>query len=284
MVQKKNLKLSKIQYMNGHDYIVRDIFAYFGRTMYLAQTVEKGMMNIILFAQHENGITKSRYDEILSELASLTFGRLKRKLKELNSFSTEEIKLIEDFHKKRDFLTHSYWWERAVEFSDENLQHKLLAELDDLTSFFELVNELIWSKYEEFTATHEINLDENIKELVSQGKTIPLEEFRRLRKSEVVLSVFGYKNAHASLIPIFQLEDNSFWTLCEVGLTQYKFEVIENNKVDFKHLEGIFPINQFNPRPKVNQPWNYELDLKKKGLKIKVRKEDRLSPMKWRII
>ncbi len=270
--------------MNGHDYIVRDIFAYFGRTMYLAQTVEKGMMNIILFAQHENGITKSRYDEILSELASLTFGRLKRKLKELNSFSTEEIKLIEDFHKKRDFLTHSYWWERAVEFSDENLQHKLLAELDDLTSFFELVNELIWSKYEEFTATHEINLDENIKELVSQGKTIPLEEFRRLRKSEVVLSVFGYKNAHASLIPIFQLEDNSFWTLCEVGLTQYKFEVIENNKVDFKHLEGIFPINQFNPRPKVNQPWNYELDLKKKGLKIKVRKEDRLSPMKWRII
>jgi hypothetical protein len=269
--------------MNEQDYIVRELFAYFGRIMYLAQTVEKGMMNIVLFSQHENGITRSRYDEILEELASLTFGQLKRKLIELDIFNAEEIQQIEEFHKKRDFLAHSYWWERTVEFYDESLQHKLLTELDGFTNFFESINELVWSKYEEFDFINEIDLEKEKLDLISQGKTIPLEEFRKLDKNEIVVNIFGYKNAPSSLIPIFELKDNSFWTICEIGLTQYTFKILESNKTSLKKLEGIFPINQFNPRPKINQPWNYELDLKKKGLKMKISKENSTSPMKWGI-
>ena len=269
--------------MTEQDYIVREIFAYYGRTMYLAQTIEKGIMNLLIISQHKHGITMTRYDEILHEKSSLTFGQLKRDIKELNCFSEIELGQIEEFHKKRDFLAHSYWWERAVEFYDEKLQHKLLEELNDLREFFNKLNELVEDKIKPFIENHNIDLGSIMNEMIAQGKTIPFESFRKLDKNETVIDLFPYKNAENSLIPVFELEDNTFWTICEIGLTQYKFEIVKENKLNINGLEKIFPIKQFNPRPKTQNPWNYELDLKKNGLKMIVSKDDTNSTMKWKI-
>jgi len=125
--------------MDKQDYIIREIFAYYGRAMYLAQAIEKGIMTIILFSQQKFGITKTRYDEFLQEKSSMTFGQLKREIKDIGCFSVSELDFINKFHEKRDFLAHSYWWERTVEFCDENLQTKLLNELDELTVFFNIL-------------------------------------------------------------------------------------------------------------------------------------------------
>lgn len=269
--------------MTEQDYIVREIFAYYGRTMYLAQAIEKGIMNLIVVSQHKHGITKTRYDEILHEKSSMTFGQLKREIIDLDCFSDHELELIEKFHEKRDFLAHSYWWERAVEFYDEKLQYKLFNELDDLTEFFDSLNELIENKAKPFIEKHNIDIDSIRDEMIAQGKTIPFDSFRKLNKNETIIDLFPYKNAENSLIPIFELEDRTFWTICEIGLTQYKFEVLQKNKLRFKNFDGVLPISQFNPRPKINQPWNYELDLKKKGLKMMITKESNESPMKWKI-
>lgn len=270
--------------MTEQDYIVREIFAYYGRTMYLAQAIEKGIMNLIVVSQHKHGINKTRYDEILHEKSSMTFGQLKREIKDLDCFSDLELELIGEFHKKRDFLAHSFWWERAVEFYDEKLQHKLLNELDKLTEFLDSLNELVENKTKPFIEKHNIDIDSIRNEMITQGKTIPFESFRKLNKNEVVIDLFPYKNAENSLIPIFELEDRTFWTICEIGLTQYKFEVLQENKLRFKNFDGVLPISQFNPRPKINKPWNYELNLKKKGLKMVISKENNESPMKWKII
>jgi len=269
--------------MTEQDYTVREIFAYYGRTMYLAQAIEKGIMNLIVINQHKHGITKTRYDEILHEKSSMTFGQLKREIKDLDCFSDPEIKLIEKFHEKRDFLAHSFWWERAVEFYDENLQHKLLVELDDLTEFFDSLNETVENKATPFIEEHSIDIDGIRDKMIAQGKTIPFESFRKLNRNETVIDLFPYKNAENSLIPIFELKDNTFWTICEIGLTQYKFEIIQKNRQNFKGFEVILPVNQFNPRPKVENHWNYALDLKKEGLKMIVSKEKPESLMKWNI-
>lgn len=269
--------------MTEQDYIVREIFAYYGRTMYLAQTIEKGLMNLVVTSQYQHGITKTRYNEILHEKSGLTFGQLKRDLKELDCFSDSELDLIDKFHEKRDFLAHSYWWERAVEFYDEQLQHKLLVELDKLTESFANLNKIVENKTKDFIEEHNIDLDKIMKEMIAEGQTIPLQSFRKLNKNEKVISLFPYKNTVNSLIPIFELEDKTFWTICEIGLTQYKFEIIPENKLKFKGIDDILPINQFNPRPKVQNPWNYELDLKKKGLKMIISKDSKEGIMRWNI-
>ncbi len=271
--------------MTEQDYIGREIFAYYGRTMYLAQSVEKGFMNVILLNQLGKSITKTRYDEILDELSQLTFGQLKRKLKENNIFPETELNLLNDFHKKRDFLAHSFWWERAVEFYDTTLQYKLLKELDDYTVFFESINQKIEIITDKFILENNIDLENIQQEIILQGKTVPFETFRKLKKNESVLDFFGYKNSERSLIPIFKIEGDTYWTICEIGLTQYKFEIIPENIVRLEVIdkENIFPINQFNPRPKIDSSWNYKLDLKKKGLIIKISKKDILTPFQWEV-
>lgn len=269
--------------MTQQEYIVREIFAHYGRAMYLAQVIEKGIMNLIVTSQHKHGITQTRYDEILHEKSSLTFGQLKREIEGLNCFSEKNLELIEEFHGKRDFLAHSFWWERAVEFYDEELQPKLLLELDNLTKSFESLNNLVESETKIFIEKHNIDIESILDEMLSEGETIPFESFRKLRKNEIITDLFSYKNAENSLIPIFELNDNTFWTICEIGLTQYKFEIIRENKLKINLLEGILPINQFNPRPKVENHWNYELDLKKKGLKMIISKQNTNSSMVWDI-
>lgn len=86
--------------MTEQDYIVREVFAFYGRAMYMAQAVEKGIMNLIVISNHKHGITKTRYDEILHEKSLMTFGQLKREIEELNLFTEDELPSIEEFHKK----------------------------------------------------------------------------------------------------------------------------------------------------------------------------------------
>lgn len=276
------VKIKKTQ-MNEQDFKIMEIFAYYGRALFMAQCVEKGIMNIIIYSHHDNKITKTRIDELLYEKSKLTLGQLKREIQNSDAFSDTEREIIEEFHKKRDFLTHSYWWERAVEFADDKLEYNFLQELTEYTTFFEKINFIIENKYFLINKEHKINFKTTQDILMAYGKTIPIESFRELTKNETVLDIFGYKNANQSIIPLFQLQDKTNWTVCERGLTQYKEELDELNIEPIKELEGIFPINQFNPRPKIIAFWNYELDLKQKGLKMIISRGKNDLQFKWKI-
>jgi hypothetical protein len=140
--------------------------------------------------------------------------------------------------------------------------------------------DLIQAKNQLFLYEKGIDLEAIQDEMVSEGKTISFEKFRLLKKNEKVIKLFLYKNHENSQIPIFELEDDTFWTICEIGLTQYKFEIIGQNKFKIESLHDVLPINQFNPRPGIESPWNYELDLKKTGLKMIASKENMSSPFK----
>ncbi|TXK30872.1 hypothetical protein FVR03_20235 [Pontibacter qinzhouensis] len=263
---------------------IKDIFAYYGRAMCIAQSVEKGIMCMLLLPQRDNFITQSRYDELLYEKSSYTFGQLKRELLQLNIFTDDELNKLDEFHKKRDFLVHNYWWDRSVELYDPNLQHKLFDELEAYTIFFIEINEIIKGINHTVLEKNNINLQRIQEEMIAEGETPILEPFRKLKKSEVLVDLFGYRNNPNSYIPIFQLDDLTYWTLCEVGLTQYKEHIVETEKVPLKQVDGLFPIVQFNPRPAVNTPWKYQLDLKKRGLKVDVEFITELRKVKWKII
>ncbi len=269
--------------MQEQDDILKEIFAYYGGAMYFAQCLEKGIMNIIVLKTIEKGITKTRIEELIQEKSALTFGQLKRELKELNIFTENELKDIDTFHEKRDFLAHSYWWERTVEFYDPSLQHKLLFELNEYKSSFEELEKVIISKASGFIEQYGINMDATLLTMLSEGATTPFEKFRKLSKNETVISIFGYNETDSSQIPIFEFSDNTFWTISEVGLSQYKSDIADQKKFTIDKINGIMPINQFNPRPKIIAPWNYELDLKKRGLIMKISKLDSNCQLRWSI-
>lgn len=261
----------------------KEVFAYYGRVMYQAQCCEKAVMNLIALSKHENGITRTQYDETMFQMSQLTFGQLKRMAKECSYFSEGEIAKLDKFHELRDFLTHNYWWERAVEFAKPELHSKILAELASYTDFFDQLNELLGQKSMAFGHNHDVIFDESISMLLSFDETPDLEPFEKLTKNETVVDLFGYVNANNSLIPIFEIENRAFFTLGNTGLTQYKKEIDKDKKQSLKESEDILPIRQFNPIPKCDVPWHYELNLKKKGLKLVVSRDDQNAPVRWKI-
>jgi hypothetical protein len=265
------------------DNLTAEVFAYYGRAMYYAQCVEKSIMHLLLIENFKLGITKTRYEELLQEKSELTFGQLKRELQNLEIFSEDEIKDLDRFHENRDFLVHSYWWDRAVEFHEASLQPKLLFELEEFYLNFEKLDKTLSERTNGFIKQFDINLNKIMDELIREGQTTPFDKFRKLAKNEVVIDIFGYREPDFGFLPIFELEDNTYWTVCEVGLSQFKYK-IENDKTEsIIKLSGLFPIQQFNPRPRISKPWNYELDLKKQGLKMIISKPDETGPFKWAI-
>jgi len=260
--------------------LTKELFTTYGLLVYLIQVIEKKILSLILSDNLKNNITQSRYDELLYEKSQLTLGQLKRDLKNTTLFLPRDLEKIERFHKKRDFLIHSYWWTKAVEI--ETAPNSLLHELKEFQTFFDEINSMLELKTLQFYIKNDINLDEIANEMISEGVTPSLESFRPLKKNETLIDLFKYQNAIGSIIPIFQLEDKTYWTVCEIGLTQYKKEIIPANKTVITKVQSIFPIKQFNPRPKINALWNYNLDLKKQGLKVKIGFEN--GSMKWGII
>ncbi|MEH0156453.1 hypothetical protein V6R21_20055 [Limibacter armeniacum] len=263
--------------------IEKEIFAYYGRAIYMAQCVEKELMNHLIFPYLEVGITKTRVDDLIQEKSKLTVGQLKRELKDLDLDSGLKER-VDKFHETRDFLAHSFWWERAVEFYRPDLQPKLIVELNEYTEEFEALNEELSGHWEEVLKRYNLNLDDIIEETISNGRTEPFNEVRKMSKNETIIDLFSYRiNNGKGLIPVFQLEDLSYCTLCDVGLVPIDIENVKGERVELDILNGIFPIYQFQPRPKVESPWNYTLDLKKKGLKLIVTRIGNAEPFKWRI-
>lgn len=247
---------------------IRDCFAYFGRTIYMAQCVEKGIMNSLI-SSYKN-ITKTRYDELLLEKSQLTLGQLKREIKQKEIFSENVVERIEIFHKKRDWLAHNYWWDRAIEFNQENLRYKIFEELDQLTAEFESLNEVIEEDNKKFLLENGVNIEQLVDEFSKLDKTPTNPSFRRLMKDETLLGIYLYPAESPLQMLIFMLEDSSYWTLCESGLTFFNLKVELGKLEPLDKTIGIFPIKQFNPKPKTVRDWEYNLDLKKNGLFVKV--------------
>ena len=270
--------------MTRKDNITMNTFTYFGVAMFKAQCVERGVKTIIVLQQIRNKIPRTRYDELVYEKSQLTFGQLKGELKELKIFSDDEL---DTFHDKRDYLAHSYWSERAVEINLIDKQPELQKELNDIIDFFEDLDRKLLQKTQEFFKDFELNVDDMMADMmadmIATGKTMPWESFEKLSKNEVILDIFGYYDSENSYMPIFEIAGKEFYTVCEVGLLKYKSKIDDINKKRLPALNDIFPINQFNPRPKNSKLWDYELDLKKNGLKMKVKRDEKTGEVKWGI-
>jgi hypothetical protein len=262
---------------------IKEIFAHYGRAMFVAQTLEKSIMNLIVFAGFEHGITQDRYEELRHEKSQLTFGLLKREFITIYSPKDEELNLLESFHGHRDELAHSFWWNNSVEFAKSELRPVVLNKLFVAMAVFDSLQDFINRREQDFIETNKIDVEQELAKMMNENRTVPFPTFRELTKNETVIDLFGYKNSPNTMIPIFILEDNTSWSLCEKGLSQFTDEIHNEHKVPLKEVKDVLPIRQFNPRPKVKLPWNFGLDLKIKGRVMKVSRINKESPFLWRI-
>ncbi|MEN3950942.1 hypothetical protein [Iodidimonas sp. SYSU 1G8] len=138
---------------------VKEVFAYFGLAYYEAGVLEAGLAIALMqisFLSHvrdqylaDGGKSFDRtqyeaeFDRFMESQHAQTLGNLIKRVSAMPELSDYIKERLRDAKRRRDFLSHHYFRERAVEFSNRTGRDKMIAELhNDGDIFLEIERDL----------------------------------------------------------------------------------------------------------------------------------------------
>ncbi len=135
---------------------VKEVFAYFGRAYYEAGVLEAGLAIALMqidflgrirdqyLADQGKSFDRAHYetefDRFMENQHAQTLGNLIKRVSALPDLSGSLKERLREAKKRRDFLGHHYFRERAVEFSTRAGRDKMIAELHEDGDMFEAID------------------------------------------------------------------------------------------------------------------------------------------------
>ena len=139
--------------MDKKSWETRETFAYFGRAFYMASALEVGLAHALLYSdflaevQRKYVQTKGKnfdrvkyeaeFDAFFEKRFAQTMGNLVREIERIPEISDDLKKRIVAAKKRRDFLSHHFWRERAKEFATSQGCAAMREELQKDMELFE---------------------------------------------------------------------------------------------------------------------------------------------------
>jgi hypothetical protein len=126
----------------------KEVYAYFGLAIYSAQCLEQAMIHLITFLDHfpkavPNFSTKEKwiedFDSFFSSESSRTMGQLLGRLQKVGMPYAELEPKLREAVNTRNWLAHTYFSERAMEFMSEVGRSSMISELQKANESFMLV-------------------------------------------------------------------------------------------------------------------------------------------------
>lgn len=131
---------------------VRDVYAHYGLAMYWAQCLEQSIFQHLLFFDYFPKAIASyttpqdwaeEFDRYEARELSQTMGRLIRRLREAGQPTAPVEQLLNEALKRRNWLAHGYFSDRAIQFTVTDGRQTMIAELEAAQeSFRESVRQL----------------------------------------------------------------------------------------------------------------------------------------------
>jgi hypothetical protein len=154
----------------------KEVYAYFGLSIYSAQCLEQAMIHLIVFLDHfpkavPNFSTAEKweedFDKFFDDESQRTMGQLLGRLQKIGiPFEDLKVKLKEAL-KKRNWLAHAYFSERAMEFMSENGRNKMILELEQAAEYFKSIDEEVSSIFYKIAGTYGLT-DEVFKKIMDE--------------------------------------------------------------------------------------------------------------------
>ena len=130
----------------------RDVYAHFGLAIFLAQCLEHGIVNALIYAKlmpkelkrykrrHPPPFDKtefeSRYDLFMEQNFDQTIGALVRLLRETTTVPADLDATLIEAKDARNFLAHAYFRDRAEHFISRVGRASMIAELERVQKLF----------------------------------------------------------------------------------------------------------------------------------------------------
>jgi len=135
---------------------IKEVFAYYGRAIYAASCVETGLVHALLYLDYLSsvkteyirtkgkGFDRKKYEEsfdtFMDHHFAQTLGNLIKKLAN-TAILDDKLKVrIASAKKRRDFLVHNYWREKAYDFASPDGRVKMINELNVDAETFEALD------------------------------------------------------------------------------------------------------------------------------------------------
>lgn len=119
------------------DETTREVFALFGLSVYEACVLERGVAQMLVTVWRPAGSrwTPAQFDAALQKHSRLSLGKLVKEVSEVGA-SPELISRLQRALEKRNWLTHHFWWDHAVDFMSEEGCTRMGLELGEMTLEF----------------------------------------------------------------------------------------------------------------------------------------------------
>lgn len=133
---------------------IKETFAYFGRAYYEAGVLDSALALAILFidflpsvkanylknkVEFDRPAYEAAFDKFLADQHAQTLGNLRKRLFQSPLLDDGLKAEIDEAKKKRDFIAHHYFRDRAVEFATRAGRDEMIAELDEIGNYLQAV-------------------------------------------------------------------------------------------------------------------------------------------------
>ena len=132
---------------------VRDVYAHFGLAVYLAQCLEHGIANALVFAdlipqKADHFPAREQWDEdfdaFMGSKFQATLGRLIEQLREVTQIEPDLEALLKRALQRRNWLAHHYFRERAEALVSQEGRRAMLEELQEAQQLFQKVDAMLF--------------------------------------------------------------------------------------------------------------------------------------------
>ncbi len=125
---------------------IKEVYAHYGLAMYVAQCVEQSLIQMLIFhdffpknIQEKTYLDSKKwveeFDKFDDIVSSKTMGRVLGLVRGLDILSEQETEKLKVALKKRNWLAHSYFSERAQHFMLPEGMKEMISELEECRDF-----------------------------------------------------------------------------------------------------------------------------------------------------
>jgi F0F1-type ATP synthase beta subunit len=133
------MKAYKIEVLSDEEQLIKDVYCHYGLASYVAQCFEQELIIFLsffdIFELKKEHI--ANIDAVFAKYQKITCGKLIGALHNLIDLDNETREIISKAHQKRNYLTHTFFYEKAVSFISEDGQIEMIDELMELRELFE---------------------------------------------------------------------------------------------------------------------------------------------------
>jgi hypothetical protein len=246
---------------------IREVYAYFGLAMYVAQNLERELAMLLAILGKTEMSTAWDYDARLAQSFESTFGTLVTQFGEIAAREYAELHAqLEMAVESRNDLAHHYFWDRAVPFSSRTGRDDMLEELQSLVNTFESLDKTLTRLTRNVAAQKGLPEEKLRIHLENTLKALQLGKAKVYRPEQVpnpVEITGAYEWRAGSVVKsglILKSDGGQYLIVGEKGLCYGPQDIPTDELLVRAEFQKALPA-LVNPRPKKSPPWTFAFSL-----------------------